>query len=152
METVSENRRDIRSARPIPRRRATRLRLETGWCSTPTRRVGAAELTYRLVEPRRLLEVADMTGVGDHDELRIGDRPLELPGDAERRTGVELAPDQQGRYGDPGQQVTLVGLSHHEELCSEARRAATSSSASEPFHRAYVSTRISVATRAGWWR
>ena len=61
-----------------------------------------------------------MAGAGDHHELRVRDRPLELACDAERRARVQLAPDQQGRHGDAGQQVALVGLGHHEQLRPEA--------------------------------
>jgi len=48
------------------------------------RRLGAAELAYGLVELLGLLEVADVTGLRDHDELRVGYRVLELECDAER--------------------------------------------------------------------
>jgi hypothetical protein len=50
--------------------------------------------------------------VGQHHELRVGDRLLELVGDAQRRAGVVLAPDQEGRHGHGGQQVVQVGLGH----------------------------------------
>jgi len=47
-------------------------------------------------------------------------RLLEPTRHAERRTRVELAPDQQGRHGDVGQEVALVGLGHHEQLGPES--------------------------------
>jgi len=75
--------------------------------------VGAAELADGLVELFGLLEVADVTAAGDHDELRVRDRLLELPRDGERRTCVEFAPDQQSRHSNPGQQVALVGVGHY---------------------------------------
>ena len=65
------------------------------------------------------LEVADVAAAGDHHELAVRDRALELACDAQRRPRVELTPDQQGRRGDPGQQVALVGLGHHGELRPE---------------------------------
>ena len=65
------------------------------------------------------LEVADVAAAGDHHELAVRDRALELACDAQRRPRVELTPDQQGRRADPGQQVALVGLGHHGELRPE---------------------------------
>ena len=62
------------------------------------RRVGAAELGDRVVEQLWRLEVAHVTGARDYDELRIGERVLELACDAERRARVLLPPNQQGRY------------------------------------------------------
>jgi hypothetical protein len=44
--------------------------------------VDAAELAHGRVEPLGLLEVADVTRVGDHNELRVRDRLLELVCDA----------------------------------------------------------------------
>src|SRR5688572_6563423 len=67
--------------------------------------VGAAELAHGLVDLLGPLEIAELARARDHDELRVRDRVLELACDAERRTRVELAPDQQGRRGDAGQQV-----------------------------------------------
>jgi hypothetical protein len=52
------------------------------WSSALTRRVDAAELAHGRVEPLGLLEVADVTRVGDHNELRVRDRLLELVCDA----------------------------------------------------------------------
>jgi hypothetical protein len=66
------------------------------------------ELAHGLVELLGLLEVADVTGTGDHDELRVRDRLLKLACDAERRARVELAPDLQGVAQHAGQQVALV--------------------------------------------
>ena len=53
---------------------------------------GATELAHGLVELLGLLEVADVTGTGDHDELRVRDRLLELACDAERRTRGRARP------------------------------------------------------------
>ena len=64
-----------------------------------------------------------MPAAGEHDELRVRDRCVELVGDAERRAGVELAPDEQGGHGDLGEQVALIGLGHHEQLRLQALRA-----------------------------
>src|SRR5215203_5796050 len=88
-----------------------------------TRRVGAAELAHGLVELLRPLEVADVPGAGDHYELRVRDRLLEAACDAERRTRVQLAPDQQGWHCDAGQQVALVGLGYHEQQRPDALAA-----------------------------
>ena len=46
--------------------------------------MGAAERAHGLVELLGLLEVADVTGLRDHDELRVGYLVLELACDAER--------------------------------------------------------------------
>jgi hypothetical protein len=81
--------------------------------TSQTRRVSAAELADRGVEQLGLLEIAHVTSARDHDEVRFRDRVLELAGDAERRARVQLPPDQQGRYSDARQQITLVGLGHH---------------------------------------
>jgi hypothetical protein len=74
------------------------------------RRVSAAEFADGVVERLGLFEVAQVTGVWDHDEVRIRDRLFELACDAERRARVPLAPDQQCRHGDARKQVALVGL------------------------------------------
>jgi hypothetical protein len=50
----------------------------------------AAELADGVVERFGLLEVAQVTGAGDHDEVRVGDRVLEAASDAQRR--APLAP------------------------------------------------------------
>ena len=83
----------------------------------------ATELTHRFGEQLRLLKVAEVAGSGDHDELGVRKRLLELACDAERRAHVELASDQQGRDCDVGQQVALVGLGHHGQLRPETLRA-----------------------------
>jgi hypothetical protein len=59
-----------------------------------------------------------VTGLPDHDKPRIGDGLLERASDAERRSHVLLAPDQQRLHGDTRQQVALVCLGHHEQLGS----------------------------------
>ena len=59
-----------------------------------------------------LLEIADVTAVGDHDETGTRDRPLEVVRDGKRRARVELAPDEQGRDGDGGEDVVQVRLGH----------------------------------------
>ena len=100
-----------------------------------TLRVVAAELAHGVVESLGPFEVADVTGAGDHDEPGIRDRLLELAGDAERRPRVELAPDQQRRYGDARQEVALVDRGHHEQLCPEALRAHVSSHRLEQRHK-----------------
>jgi len=87
--------------------------------------VCAAELAHGVVELLGLLEVAEVTAAGDHYEFRVRDRLLELACDAEWRTCVEFAPDQQRRHGDAGQQVALVDLGHHGQLRPEARGADT---------------------------
>lgn len=48
------------------------------------RRVHATELPHGYVELLRSLEVAEMSGLRDHDERRVEDRLLELACDAER--------------------------------------------------------------------
>jgi hypothetical protein len=52
--------------------------------------------------------------------VRVRDRLLGLASDVERRTRIELTPDQQRRRGDARQQVTLVGGGHHRQLRPEA--------------------------------
>ena len=79
------------------------------------RRVSAAEPADGVVERLGLLEVADVTGAGDDDELRVRDPLLELACDAERRARVGLSPDQQVRHGDVRQQIAVVGLGHHKQ-------------------------------------
>ena len=61
-----------------------------------------------------------MAAVGDHDELGVRDRVLELACDAERGSRVELTPDEQCRHEDVGQQVALIGVGHQGQLCPEA--------------------------------
>jgi hypothetical protein len=46
--------------------------------------VGVAELAHDFVDLLWLVEIADMTGAGDYDQLRVWDCLLELPCDAER--------------------------------------------------------------------
>jgi len=53
--------------------------------------VSAAELADGVVEQLRHLQVAHVTGARDHDELRIGDRVLELAGDAEGVCSIKCA-------------------------------------------------------------
>jgi hypothetical protein len=141
--------------------------------------------------PRRALSDRRQGGrTTDDDELRVGNRLLELTCDAERRARVLISPDQEDRRGDVGQEIALVGLGHQwqlrleslgadgasdllqerDELCGwlageqsgnggvelpvrrcehfahPATRARTSSSDSDPFQPAYVSTRMRVAT------
>ena len=57
-----------------------------------------------------------MTATWDQDELGVWDLPLKMAGDAERRTFVELAPDQECRYLDAPQQIALIGLGHEAQL------------------------------------
>ena len=47
-------------------------------------RMGAAELPHGLVDAFGLLEVADVTAIGNHNQVRGGNRVLELARDAER--------------------------------------------------------------------
>jgi hypothetical protein len=64
--------------------------------------VGAAELAYGCVELLRPLEVRDVTGAGDHDELRPGLVPgddgelvgqgIELPGKGPRSASLARQP------------------------------------------------------------
>ena len=54
--------------------------------------MAAAELTLGLVELLGPLEVADVAAAWDHDQLGVRNRLLELAGDPERRTRIELAP------------------------------------------------------------
>lgn len=76
----------------------------------------AAKLAHRVVELFGPLEVADVTGPRDDNELCVGNRLLELVCDPERGTRVLFSPDQENRRGDPGEQIALVGLGHQEQL------------------------------------
>jgi hypothetical protein len=44
----------------------------------------AAEFAHRLVERLGPLEVADVASAWNHDQLRVPNLPIELPGDAKR--------------------------------------------------------------------
>jgi hypothetical protein len=81
--------------------------------------MGSAEGPHGLVESRGLFEAAHVSAAGDHHQSRIGNPAFELPSDAQRRTCVLLAPDQQRRYGDLREQVALVGLRQQGELDPE---------------------------------
>jgi len=54
--------------------------------------MGPAERAYGRVEALGLVEVADVPATRDHDELSVGDGLLELTGDGQGRTSIELAP------------------------------------------------------------
>ncbi|XKF11474.1 hypothetical protein LL946_14025 [Knoellia locipacati] len=75
-----------------------------------------AEVADRLVDTVGLLEVAQVPGALDDDQLGGGDLLGETVRHLEGRAGVGLTPDQQGRNGDPGQQLAEVGLGHDSEL------------------------------------
>lgn len=85
-----------------------------------SRWVGAAEVASGVVDLRWGLEVADVAAIGDHEGRGVRNRLLEPVCDAERRPHVELAPDQEGGYGDVWQQVALVCVGHREQLRLEA--------------------------------
>nr|WP_246136274.1 hypothetical protein [Knoellia locipacati] len=57
-----------------------------------------------------------MTGPLDDDELGPVDVGLEPAGHLERRAGVELAPHEQRRHVDLGEQVAEVGRGHDPKL------------------------------------
>ena len=84
--------------------------------------MSTAEVADGVVERLGPLEVSHVTGAGDHDELRVRDRLLELATDAERRARVPLPPNKQGRHRDARQQIALVGFGHHRQSSSQALR------------------------------
>ena len=100
---------------------ARRALLKTGVSCRFAWRVIATERSDRVVEGTGLFEVADVTGARDDLELGVRDSVLELACDAERRARVRVAPHQQRRHGDAGQQIALVGLGHQRRLCLQAR-------------------------------